>query len=107
MNDQKYILDGHTPVPATLLEWAKWFETHDRHVANDVINGKRISTVFMGLDHNFGDDGKLEIFETMVFQVGSWDEELCWRCATWDEAEAQHKKACELVRAGEVVHQEV
>jgi hypothetical protein len=36
------------------MEWAEWIETAERHVANDLIDGVRVSTVFLGLDHAFG-----------------------------------------------------
>jgi len=79
-------------VPVELLEWAKWFETTDRHVGNDTINGYRISTVFLGLDHNFGVGAPL-LFETMVF--GDDDEEDMERYATYEEAEEGHKRFVE------------
>jgi hypothetical protein len=67
MND-KYILDGQIPIPVgDLVEWAQWFEKADRHVAQDVIEGIRISTVFLGLDHSFGRTPYPILFETMVF----------------------------------------
>lgn len=94
----KYILDGKTPVPADLMTWAKWFETSDRHVAQDVIGDVRISTVFLGIDHRFGDEGPPLIFETMIF--GGPNDQYQTRSATWDEAEAQHAEALALVRSG-------
>jgi hypothetical protein len=100
MRNDKYILDGHTPVPADLETWGCWFETNDRTVARTELSGKLISTVFLGLNHNFSEEGPPEIFEPMVFNAGSWSELMCLRCATWDEAVAQHELACESVRSG-------
>ena len=87
----KYILDGHNPVPCDdLIEWARWFETANRHVAKTKVNKEvTISTVFLGLDHNFG-EGCPALFETMVFG-GKLDEQM-ERYATWDEAEKGHRK---------------
>lgn len=94
---EHYILDGHTPVQADLMTWARWFEKADadRVVAKDEIGEARISTVFLGLDHNWGDGPPL-LFETMIF--GGQHADYQERCSTWDEAEAMHKAACDLVR---------
>ena len=54
------------------------------------------STVFLGLDHRFIDDGPPLLFETMIFG-GDGDKDQ-WRCSTWEQAEAQHRRAVELVR---------
>jgi hypothetical protein len=84
----KYTLMGKTPVPATdLIEWARWLETADRTVRQDQIGEVKVSTVFLGLDHNWS-DGPPILFETMVFG-GEHDGE-CERYSTWEEAEAGH-----------------
>jgi hypothetical protein len=54
-----------------------------------------VSTVFLGLDHRYGEEPPL-IFETMIFGRGFEYQE---RCSTWDEAVAMHDRACEVVRA--------
>ncbi len=108
----KYILDGHKAVVEDdLMVWGKWFEDADRHVAVThlpawplmVLVGKlfktkrfdpaKVSTVFLGLDHSFG-DGELQLFETMIFG-GKQDEEMR-RYATWEEAEAGHKEMVKI-----------
>lgn len=86
----KYILDGHKPVAIDdLLEWGKWFETANRTVSKTKINDVEISTVFLGLNHNFG-EGVPILFETMVFG-GKLDQEM-ERYATWEEAEEGHER---------------
>jgi len=93
----KYILQDKTPVPCNdLMEWARWFETADRHVAQDRIGEVRISTVFLGLNHRFAPGAPL-LFETMIFG-GSHDGHQ-ERCTFWDQAEKQHADAVALVRA--------
>lgn len=97
----KYILLNKIVVPCpNLLKWADWIEsayvTGERIVARDQIGGCLVSTVFLGLDHNFSGTGHPRVFETMIRRGNSWDDQ--WRCETWEQAEAQHKKACELVR---------
>ena len=90
----KYILDGHKAVPADLMTWAKWYEKADRHVAQSGQQGKtRVSTVFLGLNHQWGEGPPL-LFETMIF--GGEHDQYQERYATWDEAEQGHRKACEL-----------
>jgi hypothetical protein len=84
-----YKLDGHKPVAVhDIREWAMWFETADRRVAEDTIDGQRVSTVFLGVDHNFSGDGPPILFETLVFG-GPLDGEG-GRCSTWEEAKEQH-----------------
>ena len=56
-------------------------------------NGFWVSTVFLGMDHNYFDDGPPLLFETMAFPPDELSELLCWRCTTWEEAEAQHVRA--------------
>ena len=90
-----YILDGHAPVAVDLLTWAKWYEQPDRRLVakTSPADGIKVSTVFLGFDHQWGDGPPL-LFETMIFcgEHDGYQE----RYSTWEEAEAGHKKACEL-----------
>lgn len=92
---EHYILEGKKAVPADLMTWAKWFERGERIVAKTGDHGAKVqvSTVFLGLDHQWGNGPPL-VFETMIFggEHDQWQE----RCSTWEEAEAMHAKACEL-----------
>lgn len=59
-------------------------------VAFTAIGGKKsVSTVFLGLDHNFF-GGEPRIFETAVFGGAT---EIFGRCATWEQAEEMHEQA--------------
>lgn len=93
----KYILDkkGNPKEETDLIVWAKWFETADRKVKEDWINGVRISTIFLGLDHNFYGKGKPTLYETMVFG-GKFDGEQM-RYSTKKEAEKGHKEMIKKV----------
>lgn len=75
-----------------VLTWAKEFETMDRKVKQTVLkNGKFVSTVFLGLNHNFG-TGKPLIFETMVFRSkGDFRNLDMERYSTEKEAKIGHK----------------
>jgi hypothetical protein len=91
----KYILVNRVPVPVNdVREWADWFETADRTVANDEGDGWRVRTVFLGLDHNWGDGPPL-LFETLVFGGKLSDE--CDRYSTWEQAELGHKAMVQRV----------
>jgi hypothetical protein len=93
-----YILDNDKKiVKATDKEYTEFFKNPDaRRVALDEINGSRISTVFLGLDHRFDEKGPPILFETMVFG-GPLDQEQ-ERCCTWDDAEMMHTMMVERVR---------
>lgn len=89
-----YILDDKTPIECPdIIEWGKWFEKAERHVAKTEAGDVKVSTVFLGLDHSFGEGPPL-LFETMIFG-GDHDEEM-WRYSTWDEAEQGHESACKV-----------
>ena len=93
----KYILVGHrVKLEPDLTKWACWFETSNRRVARDTVNGISVSTVFLGLDHQFG-DGPPMLFETMTFGPSD-HEQLCERCSTWEEAEEQHRRVVQSLR---------
>jgi len=78
----------------SVLEWAKYFGTANRTIAKTQKNDVTVSTVFLGLDHSFGDGAPLW-FETLVFG-GVCDGEMN-RCTTYEEAEKMHKDMCEIV----------
>lgn len=72
-----YILnaDGEPEACEDVLTWAHWMGTADRHVAQDLDEGTgpddpkriRVSTVFLGIDHDFFGSGIPVLWETMVF----------------------------------------
>ena len=81
--------------PMTLTEWSKAVEKPDaKRVAEDTLpNGMWVSTVWLGIDHNYSDTGSPIIFETMVFpsKDGPLDEQDVERYATESEAVTGHK----------------
>lgn len=84
-----YRLEGHTPVPEPdVLTWGRSFERVERHVAETwVTPDVRVSTVFLGVDHQWGHGPPL-LFETMLFRAGTGEEMA--RYTTWDQAQAGH-----------------
>jgi len=90
LGGRHYVLIGQTPVlEPDVLVWAEWFGQEDRIVFQTEFPGGTVSTVFLGLDHQWGKGPPL-LFETMVFRDGEACE--CCRCSTWMEAEAQHQR---------------
>jgi hypothetical protein len=93
-----YILKGRKPVRIyDLLEFAVWFETANRVVAQTRIGNLFVSTVFLGIDHNYHLEGPPILFETMVFWSGETHREFPKdlyqaRFATWSGAERHHKR---------------
>jgi hypothetical protein len=84
----RYILDGHTPVPCPdVLVWGAWYEDSMRDtrrrvaytILDDGDDPLRVSTAFLGIDHNFTrmftDDHVPILFETMVFGATVRDPE--------------------------------
>jgi hypothetical protein len=110
-----YRLRGHEPVLVRdAYEWAEWYENFDaRRVAESYVAGVRVSTVFLGIDHNYVSGGVPVLFETMVFvsdeqtveakcarlrRLLVGEEEICVRYATWDEAAAGHEVVVAYVK---------
>lgn len=60
-------------------------------MALDVVEGVRVSTVFLTLEHGQDDQGRPLLFETLAQSAEGNEEYLC-RYATWDEAVAGHKE---------------
>lgn len=102
-----YILKGKTPVRCDdLMRWGRWMEVADRVVAKADVDHYRVSTVFLGINHQWHPDGTPLLFETMVFDAShEWEDmdgvkhkgasvgEFMNRYSTWDEAEKGHNAA--------------
>lgn len=99
-----YTLDDHgRPVAcADALTWAKWMQTADRHVAQDMDEGDesgartRVSTIFLGIDHGYSNDLPPLLWETMVF--GGVLDRTQDRYCSLEEAIAGHQAVCARVR---------
>lgn len=107
-----YILDENRRVVlATLEEWVDWFEAEAhkgkqtmRIVRQETVGEYFISTVFLGLDHNYFGDVPI-LWETMVFAHPRTKENAgrdldMDRCGgTWEQAEAMHETMVAKYRA--------
>lgn len=95
----RYLPDGVWPdgfyydwrgQPTTADAWGLAF-TRDRTVARTIVREPvTVSTVWLGIDHNFSGDGPPLIFETMVF--GGGNDGAQYRYATEAEALAGHAR---------------
>lgn len=78
--------------PITMEQWAELREDH-LHVAETWVGQLWVSTVWLGMDHGWGDGPPL-IFETMVFaRRVSYSEFLCFRYSTEAAALVGHQRA--------------
>ncbi len=86
--------ENNNPVPCTLTEWGELYETKEgnkkRPAVFDEVEGYELSTVFLGIDHEFGSKTPV-LCETMIFGKGK-GEGYQTRCRTWDEALEMAKK---------------
>lgn len=75
-----------------LLDWARKFEDRAyKIVKQENVGDIWISTVWLGMDHSFG-EGKPLIYETMAFpKKGDWNELGCERYSTLEEAQKGHE----------------
>ena len=97
-----WILVHDKPIASNALEWAKWFAAHapERFIARTKIGTSEVSTVFLGLDHNFAADGPPILYETMVFG-GALDQEQ-QRYHTGAEARTGHARMVARVQTAEL-----
>lgn len=89
-----WTLEGRKAVSgASLQEWGRMFDDFEgRTVGRTDIGEWHVSTVFLGMDHNFGGGPPL-LFETMIFShhdPRNEQDESCWRYTTWEQAESGH-----------------
>jgi hypothetical protein len=111
-----YVLDGRDVRPvADYTEYFRWRDvlrtegpTASLRIAVDDVNDVHVSTVFLGLDHQWGDGPPL-VFETMTFDHRA--EKICdewqWRYSTLDDAEAGHRAIVAAIREGKAPPEDV
>lgn len=96
MRTGQYILKDREPVQCEdMHEWGAWIsKPENKRVLRTDIGDVFVSTVFLGIDHAFG-EGAPVLFETMIF--GGEHDQYQERYCTWDEAEKGHQEAVNLV----------
>lgn len=96
-----YVLDeAGVPRPeADITAWARWFETsiEQRRVAWTEIGETHVSTVFLGIDHNWVSSPPI-LYETMIF--GGEHDQYQRRHHTAAQAMAHHDQLVAALRDG-------
>lgn len=97
-----YINRNGVPVKVTFDEYMNAWQGKNRSLpfseggnrvaSDDLPDGRWLSTVFLNHDHNFGDSGPPILFETILFQKGSYVDERCERYSTVEEALSGHAR---------------
>jgi hypothetical protein len=91
-NTTELISEGMYPADAD-------FGIANVRVGDDTIDGQRVSTVFLCMDHSWSREEHAPIlFETMIFG-GPYDQEM-WRYSTYDEAKAGHDRIVNCLKEG-------
>jgi len=99
-----YILDDEfntIPIayddPRNIIGDKEDWELKRRMALTEFTSGTRISTVFLGIDHNHG-DGVPILFETMAFDDDGVDADMMVRHTTFDKAITGHNAMVERVQ---------
>jgi len=102
----RYVLDENNVAreEPNLLAWGEWMESDARVVAKDRIETSEgtylVSTVFLGLDHAFGESEPV-LWETMIFVESGKNREHdndMWRYCSHSAAVEGHKSAIAFLR---------
>lgn len=92
---------AHQAVPCSLVEWSARFDDPTPNIVGQdkLAADVEVSTVFLGLNHNFGPRARSHplIFETLVF--GGELDGATDRYSTWAQAEAGHRAMIARVEA--------
>ncbi len=87
--------------PCSMESWGQFMNDPEmKYVKQETVNGYYVSTVYIGLNYRFGDDGPPLIYETMIFEGGDWSDLYCERYHSRLAAEAGHERAVEHARQG-------
>lgn len=89
--------------PITLEIWSELNQDWNyKVVKKTTTNGFRVSTIWLGMNHQWRDNEEPLIFETMVFpDDDSYDDLFCERYATLEQAEEGHERIVDSIIAGE------
>jgi hypothetical protein len=97
-----YVLDenGQPVLEPDIMRWGQWFEKSwpARQVASTEIGDARVSTVFLGFNHNWH-EGPPILFETMIF--GGEHDQFQRRYFFREEALAAHDQIVAALRDGQ------
>lgn len=77
------------------MAFSLWFASADRTLRRDQVGDAEVSTVFLGINHQWKDGEPPVLFETMIF--GGPRDGYQNRYSTWEEAEQGHLSALAIV----------
>lgn len=105
--------DGRIEVCDDLIEFAKWYgEDENRRIALDAVpygpgdkEAVLVSTIFLGMDHNFGGKGAPVLFETLAQCPDGTD--FANRYRTEEEARTGHERILQQVEEHMALHPQV
>jgi hypothetical protein len=83
--------------PIDQARWLREWEGDNKRVAQTSVDEANVSTVYLGLNHRFGDGPPL-IFETMIF--GGEHSESQWRYSSEEAAVAGHERVVKALQDG-------
>lgn len=109
-----YILnaEGEPVGDPDIIKWSEWFETHslDRIVGKESIGEEgelvEVSTVFLGINHNFTGKGAPILWETMVFG-GEFDQYQDRCSGSRRDAQKMHEQVVKMLFDQQKQEQEV
>lgn len=101
---RQYILVDGAPVrEPDLLKWAEWYEKADNRIVKQTVLDDRpqvmISTVFLAIDHSWGEGVAPTLWETMVFGLPG-NEEYQWRYKSEAKAKEHHDVVVQAIKDG-------
>lgn len=84
-------------IPATLSEWAQWFETDERIIFFSEVNGIQVSTIFLGysLEHSTTRSETKPQFETLI---SGYSYSLKMVTTSFEEASVEHSRAVAYIK---------
>ena len=93
----QYVLnaDGEAEPCDDLTAWALFMADTRRQILRQSVGPAEVSTVFLGLDHNFHEIGPPILWETMVFG-GFLDGEQARYSSRQDAVDGHHKMCAEV-----------
>lgn len=101
MFEHCYIYDeAGKPVVTDATTMAKWLTNDRRRLAWDEIGSLKVSTVFLGINHQW-EEGPPVLWETMVFGLSDDADEIQVRYTSQAAALIGHHRVCAKVRTME------
>ena len=97
IDDRFYKLVDGKPVPCTLAEFSEAMkDDKNRIVEQTMVDDLQVSTIFTGIDQNWGNEGDPALFETVIFDLPD-DLRPQWSFSSADEAMEIHNLIVQIL----------